>query len=440
MRLGPLLLVIVISTSAIGFLEIRHQAEREAWRAETSRLSDDLDRTRRLAEQRAEALSTRDRQDWRTEEAAAELADLEARILDAAADLALLETERAVAQDRADAALHDLKKQVRVLTKIEGDMIAISGRRQRLEDHVDAVEDRLQQAEAGAAERQKRAEALDRDIAGLAIRKETLLASLKAAETTKAERALAEIVSDKPETVASPPPEPPEAEPIAIPAAISTPIIDTVVTEPEDRVRGLYQFGSLSADPADAGDNRQDDPPTSEGLSEGTPSEDDAAGWAQDQYLLGLELLSSAEANSGTRELNEAILAFKAVLGEWPRQSDPKRWAIARSDLGYALALLGKRQGNAAVLEQAAAACREALSELKQDETPLLWAAAQHHLGVSLGGLAQVHGDQSLREESIDALEQAIAVFKDAGAETDARKAERRLHETHAGLPAASGN
>ncbi|MGI9485931.1 MAG: hypothetical protein ACR2RF_08630, partial [Geminicoccaceae bacterium] len=141
--------------------------------------------------------------------------------------------------------------------------------------------------------------------------------------------------------------------------------------------------------------------------------------------------------NSGTRELNDAILAFKAVLGEWPKQRDPMRWAIARSDLGYALALLGKRQRNAGILEQAAVACRDALGQFKRSETPLLWAAAQHHLGVSLGGLADVSGDSDLRQASIEALEEAVAVFNNAGAAGDAQKVERRLREASAQIPAA---
>ncbi|MEM7044209.1 MAG: hypothetical protein AAF543_15475, partial [Pseudomonadota bacterium] len=152
-------------------------------------------------------------------------------------------------------------------------------------------------------------------------------------------------------------------------------------------------------------------------------------------YLLGLRLLSTAERSSGTRELSDAILAFKAVLGEWPKQRDPKRWAIARSDLGYALALLGKRTADVGVLEEAAAASRDALLELGRWETPLLWAAAQHHLGVSLDGLAEVREDSDLRQASIEALEQAIDAFKQAGANDDARKVERRLRESNAALP-----
>lgn len=436
MRLGPLLLVIAVSAGAIGYLEIRNQAAREEWRAETSRMRGDLERAERLAKERADALAAIKRDDWQGKEASAELADLEARILDAATELALLETQKAVARDRADVALQDLKRQVRRLTTIERDMGTIEGRRHSLKVDVDAVESRLQQAEAGVAERQKHAEALDRDIASLAMRRETILSSLDAAEMMQMQndRALIEPDEEDEKPAASPTAaEPSEAAPVSIQAAI---VVDEVPEE-RDRSRGLYQFGSLSAEPG-ATARRQDvglTPP--EDISDESARRDDAANWAEDQYVLGLNLLSTAERNSGTRELDEAILAFKAVLGEWPKGRDPMRWAIAQSDLGYALALLGRRRGDVAVLEQAVDASRDALGEFERDETPLLWAAAQHHLGVSLDGLAGINDDRGLREASIDALEQAIATFKDAGAEADAQKAERRLREVYADLPAA---
>lgn len=435
MRAGLLLLVITASAGAIGYLEIRHQAERETWRAEASRLDGRLDEAERLAEERAKALTNVKRGHRRENAATAELAGLEAQIVDTAAELLRLESDRTVARDRADTAILDLKDQVRALTVIEMDMATLGKRRQRITHDVVSIEERLHLAEAGAAERQKRSEALDRDIAGLAIRKETLLANLGAVERTMATTALAKMVETS-EDIArlSPPERPAPMEQPVQQAALPAAAIESTAVGERDRPRGLYQFGSLSAEPS-AGDGGQGGlPPHTTALNESnaTSQEDGASSWAEDQYLLGLRLLSSAEQNSGTRELDDAILAFKAVLGEWPKQRDPMRWAIAQSDFGYALALLGKRRGNVGVLEQATAACRGALGQFERDETPLLWAAAQHHLGVSLGGLADINDDLNLREASIAALEEAVAAFKDAGAEGDARKAEKRLREASA--------
>ncbi|MDH3660310.1 MAG: hypothetical protein OEU92_09800, partial [Alphaproteobacteria bacterium] len=176
MRSGLLLLVIVASAGAIGYLEIRHQAAREAWRVEAVGLTGRLEQAERAAAESAKTLPDADHTRRQRQTAEAKLADLEARILDAATELALVQSDRIVAKGRADSAIDDLKEQVRALTRIEMDMAAIDQRRRRLERQVDTVETRLQQAEIGAAERQKRAEELDRDIAALAIRRETLRA------------------------------------------------------------------------------------------------------------------------------------------------------------------------------------------------------------------------------------------------------------------------
>ena len=425
MRPHALLLILAAGVGALGYQEVSRQAERETWRLETSRLNGELERAEGVASRRMRTLASVEEHERKINEAAAELAKLEGRILDATAELAMLESDRAVARDRAETALDDLKKQVRSLTKIEIDMAGLNRRRHRLQDQVDMVEERLQQAELGAAERQKRAETLDRDVAALAVRRETLQASLEGIERTMAEKALAMEAMDQMDAAASPP---------ATASAVDTePIPDSADDDGQDRALGLYQFSSLSAEPEAGSPGQGGLPPSEEQAREAG-----SAGWAEDQYLLGLDLLATAERSSGTRELNEAILAFKAVLGEWPKERDPMRWAIARSDFGYALALLGKRQGSADVLERAAAACREALNMFERNDTPLLWAAAQHHLGVSLGGLADMAGDQGLLQESIEALEQAIVTFKNAGAATDARKAESRLQEATAKLQLGS--
>lgn len=437
MRPGVVLFMLATGSLALGYIELSHQATRESWRAETARLEGQLEQAEQLAEERAEALAAQERDDGERRQRAARLAELDARILDAAAELASLESDRIVARERADLALRDLKEQVTALATIEVNMAVLGKRRKVLAQQIGSVETRLQEAEIGAAERQKRSEALDRHIAELAVRRETLLAGLGAAERSMATAALDKVAKESIQTakvlpappVSAPPP------PTPIPAVAPAAIVDGATDEPRNRARGLYQFGSLSADPEAASLNGSDQPGSLAVSAQGSADESEAANWAEDQYLLGLRLLSTAERSSGTRELSDAILAFKAVLGEWPKQRDPKRWAIARSDLGYALALLGKRTADVGVLEEAAAASRDALLELGRWETPLLWAAAQHHLGVSLDGLAEVREDSDLRQASIEALEQAIDAFKQAGANDDARKVERRLRESNVALP-----
>ena len=446
------MVLLTIFACALGYLEIRHQAEREIWRGETSALAARMERAERLARERARALSASesDRAQWAR--SSSRLADLEARILDAAAELARIESERIVAKDRAAKVIVDLKRQIRSLTTIEMDISALDHQRRRLQQHVDAVEERLVQAETGAAERQKRAEALDREIAELAMRREVLSAQLEAGkDVLRAEVAdimLDETIQDADAdagrvAVASPDRQPtgvsPEQaiKPAAAPASAA--VSDDATVDIASRSRGLYRFGSLSVEQA-ALATYEEGGPTS--LADpGAPSFDDeveAANWAEDQYSLGLNLISTGERNSGTRELREAVLAFRAVLGEWPKERDPVRWSMARSDLGYAMALLGKREKDLAMLQDAEMACRDALSHFTPKETPLLWGAAQHHLGVSLSGLAELKDDLGLWQDSIEALKQAASTFKEVGVENDARKVEVRLREAYAKVPPLS--
>ena len=137
MKPALLLVVITASASALGYLEIRHQAEREAWRAEVSRLGGRLDAAERLAEERAKTLADAKKDNRREKEAKAELAELEVQLLDAAAELARLESDRVVARGRADTALLDLQDQVRALTTIEMDVAALGKQRQRLQNEVE---------------------------------------------------------------------------------------------------------------------------------------------------------------------------------------------------------------------------------------------------------------------------------------------------------------
>ena len=435
MKSGFLLSIIAVSAAAVGYLELRHQKARSLWETERTSLTTRLEHAEREAQDYGNSLASI-AQYQRDEQASAKrLADLKGQILDTAADLARLESDRTVAAQRAEAALNDLKQQVRSLSTIEIDVAALAKRRVQLVTQVETVEERLQDAEIGAAERQKRAEELDRDIAGLAIRKETLLANLKSVEREKVEDALAEVVAKveknaEPSLDAAPANLLQEAEAVAQ-APLPLPKSD------RGKRRGLYQFSNLTLDDGISAST------ASEGGQGGLPpsSEQDAAGtgdadaWAEDQYLLGLRLVSSAEQSSSTRELTEAVLAFKAVLAEWPKQRDPMRWAITQSDLGYAMALLGKRQADLDLLERAAAACDDALSVLKRDQAPLLWAAAQHHLGVSLGGLADIRGDQDVKLDAIEALTLAVEGFRREGANSDADKAELLLREAYTDLP-----
>ncbi len=430
------MIIALCGVGAAVYLVVEQRAERARWQTEAGRLNDRIAELEQLAEQRREAPSRQDlgdEQAGKLDDARARLGKIEARILDTTAKLAQLESDRVVAEDRAAAALRNLRQQVRTFVEIEEDLTALDTRRRDLQKQIAGAEWQRDRAADDIAARQKQARALEQDIARLALRRETMIARAQVAEQRS---------SVEPTMAAAPkPPEP--TRPPVIRAANA--VDQALIVEPDgigadqDRTKGLYRFEQLRVDRTDqlsADGDAADPDDRQDGSTGGASDRATTDAWAEKQYLMGLTLLTTGEQSSGTRELNEAILAFKAVLGEWPRDRDPMRWAIIRNDLGYALALLGQRQSDVATLEAAALACRDALAEFRRDDSPILWATAQRNLGVTLSGIAAIKNDETLWRRAIEALQQAVEVFQDAGAEAEAERADRRLRDAHHNLTA----
>ena len=431
-----------------GYEVMQHSAERVAWQAERETFFARIDELEgRVAAHRKQLEAARARRQSSSDlVAAARLGEIEAQIFDSAARLAELESDRVVAEDRADAAFAKLGENVHKVAEIERDVKRLGDRRFALNGLVAQAEGELKEAYAEIADRRKQAKRIDHDIAALAIRREAMRGDLDfvrrsiAAEHDRMaalEAVQNDIVAREEPLNAAPAPRS-TAEPEVEPASIAVPV-DGGAEADENRDQGLYQFKQLVVAPADAFPDDElsgDLGPLSAASNDEVSEQSASDAWAEQQYKSALVLMTTAERNSGTRELNEAALALKAVLGEWPRARDPLRWAIARNDLGYALALLGQRTEDVGTLEDAARASREALAEFKRGETPILWAGAQHYLGVSLSGLAAIKNDKALWENAIEALQQSVEVFEENGAMAEAAKATRRLEDAQASLAA----
>ena len=67
-------------------------------------------------------------------------------------------------------------------------------------------------------------------------------------------------------------------------------------------------------------------------------------------------------------------MAFRNVLKEWTRDRVPNDWAVTQNNLGSALVRLGERESGTAQLEEAIVAFGEALKENSRDFMPLDWA------------------------------------------------------------------
>ena len=90
--------------------------------------------------------------------------------------------------------------------------------------------------------------------------------------------------------------------------------------------------------------------------------------WADAQFELGKSLAAAGRQSSGTHELQNAVLAFKAAASEWSRSQAPLKWAAVHFELGRTLALLSRRLGDPAFRTASIEALNESLSVSSQAE------------------------------------------------------------------------
>ncbi len=125
-------------------------------------------------------------------------------------------------------------------------------------------------------------------------------------------------------------------------------------------------------------------------------------------FALGNALQVLGERAGGTKRLEEAVVAYRMVLQEGPRDSGPFSWARTQNNLGTALLTLGERAGGAERLEEAVKAHRAALEVRTRERVPLDWAASQNNLGVALQALGERAGSTELLEQAVEAYRAAL--------------------------------
>jgi hypothetical protein len=102
--------------------------------------------------------------------------------------------------------------------------------------------------------------------------------------------------------------------------------------------------------------------------------------WADSQFELGKSLAAAGRESSGTRELQDAVLAFKAAAGEWSRFQVPLKWASVHFELGRTLALLSRRLGDPDLRTASIEALNESLSVSSHAEVATSTIAARRLL------------------------------------------------------------
>jgi tetratricopeptide (TPR) repeat protein len=163
------------------------------------------------------------------------------------------------------------------------------------------------------------------------------------------------------------------------------------------------------------------------------------------QNNLGNALASLGQRESGTARLEEAVTAYRAALGEFPRERVPLQWAGTQNNLGTALQTLGERESGTARLEEAVAAYRAALQERTRERVPLDWAATQNNLGAALAtlGARQAASDPALARRTLaearEAMAGALEVRREAKASYWVEQSERNLARIDAAIAALPG-
>lgn len=453
MKTAVLFAMIAAVAIVVGaYSTTQQQAEREAWGAENDRLLSLLADLERQIEEQAKRQVQEVRADEPPEEltdAIEQLSSVEAEILEHRAELVQLKSDRLVADEHAKSSLETLRRQVRKSTEIERGLATLQSRKLQIEKRIAEAEEQISGLAGTIAARQDYAASLDQKIAELVVRQEAVNSRLKLAEQAETLQVIAaeDLEAIKAGTVdrkasvktikaAAPKLEQrPTAETTA---SIAAGPAGAEAGLDQDRSKGLYQFKNLSVEQGVGGPApvTEDEAKLAARTDAGADDQFAPAQWAKKQYELGRALVTHSERNSGTRELKEAILAFRAVLGEWTRDDHVLRWAATQNDLCYALALLGQRQRDVGVLEKAAIACRDALSETGRQGVPLLWATIQYNLGLTLSAMATARDDEVLWQNAIKALQQSAEAFASKGARAEADKSLNRLQDAHDQLTA----
>jgi tetratricopeptide (TPR) repeat protein len=129
--------------------------------------------------------------------------------------------------------------------------------------------------------------------------------------------------------------------------------------------------------------------------------------WAMIQLNLGAALGKLGSHETGTKDLEDAVAADQKALKEYTRERTPLDWANIQLNMGAALMDLGERETGTKDLEDAVAADRAALKEYTRERTPLDWAMTKNNLGTALRRLGE-------RETGTKDLEDAVAADRAA--------------------------
>lgn len=133
------------------------------------------------------------------------------------------------------------------------------------------------------------------------------------------------------------------------------------------------------------------------------PVDERPSEWTITQHNLGNVCGILGQRQSGSRNLENSISAFKASLTIRDRKREPLQWAETQNNLGNSFGILAHRQNDESMLGNAIEAFEYALEERTRDVAPNEWATTQNNLAAVLQTLGQRNKDAKMLKRSTEA-------------------------------------
>lgn len=171
-----------------------------------------------------------------------------------------------------------------------------------------------------------------------------------------------------------------------------------------DRVLALEDFGREFGHESDGNQAlKQAVSLLQDEILELAPMDERPGEWAITQHIIGNVSGILGQRQSGTRNLEDSISAFKASLTKRDRKREPLQWAETQNNLGNSFGILAHRQSDESMLGSAIEAFEYALEERTRERAANEWATTQNNLAAVLQSLGQRNKDAKMLKRSTEA-------------------------------------
>ncbi|NKB60633.1 MAG: tetratricopeptide repeat protein [Gammaproteobacteria bacterium] len=131
--------------------------------------------------------------------------------------------------------------------------------------------------------------------------------------------------------------------------------------------------------------------------------------WGEAQNSLGTALGILGHRQRDEQMLTQCITAFESALEVRTRETSPHEWATTKNNLAAVLQSIGQKDKNTQMLKRAVDTYKEVLEEWTRDKTPLDWASAMNNLGTGLRLLGEHRKGPRTLEQSVAAYSSALS-------------------------------